>query len=376
MLKKKIDFILLFVSYLALVAGDRFKASPIPPALLQGMGALVLLVMGILLRTPVNVPMVVGVLVLMGIVVRSLVPLPDQVKEQWDISSETMALLTVTGIASYEVGGLWLSLVSIVVLLPLVFVMPASLSRGGDPKTIAQAAEFSRSAYGDARREDSSYVYSKDTGTLAGVSVQDDKIVVFFSGSASLLDFTQTNVDVASIDFPSDIPCDIDVRGSKVHRGFWQAYSSVRTRLMVLLTSTSLTHVDISKVLVTGHSLGGALASLAIADVCALFKDITLVTFGAPQVGNNTWATMVEGVVPREQVLRITTTFDPVPRSLGTIFRHPNGVNVLYDSPPSPMVAHDMKTYMAMSNPTKWYWTYLVVTIVVMILIVTVHHES
>jgi len=378
MVKKKMEFILLFTSYLALVVGNRFKKSTIPPALLQGLGALVLLIMGILLSTPVNVPMMVGALVLVGILVRSLVPLPNHVREQWDISSETMTMLTITGIAAYEVGGLWMSLVSIAVLLPLVYVMPSIISaQGYDRGIVAKAAEYSRYAYGDVRRNDqSTYVYAKDTGTLAGVSVTDDVVVVFFSGSVSLLDFTQTNVDVASIDFPSDIPCDIDVRGSKVHRGFWEAYKSVRTDLMVLLTNTSLTHANISKVLVTGHSLGGALASLAIVDVCALFSDISLVTFGAPQVGNKTWAGMVEQVVPRHKMVRVTTTFDPVPRSLGTIFRHPNGIHVLFDSPPNPAVAHDPETYMAMAHPTKRYWIYTVVTILVMILIATVHHVN
>jgi len=376
-MKKKTDFILLFVVYLAAILGDRAKTGAVSPMLLQGLGALVLLVMGILLNTATNVPIVVGVLILVGMLVRSLTPLPPTVGEQWDISMETMATLTVTGIAAYEVGGLWLSLVSIVIALPLVYVLPQVFGAGAvDMNIVRQGANFSRYAYGDVRKDESNYVYSQGTGTLAGVSVDGDSIVVFFSGSASLLDFTQTNVDVASIDFPSDIPCDIDVRGSKVHRGFWQAYQSVRKELMVLVTNVSLTNVDISKILVTGHSLGGALASLSVVDMCALFNDVTLVTFGAPQVGNTTWANMVEQIVPRSKMIRVTTTFDPVPRSLGAIFRHPYGTNVLFDSQPNPMGAHQMETYAKMIKPAGQYVLYVLITVLIMTLIITFHHTT
>ena len=52
-------------------------------------------------------------------------------------------------------------------------------------------------------------------------------------------------------------------------------------------------HGYITKVLVSGHSLGGALASLCALDIqynildkCALSIEIVCVTFGCPKVGN------------------------------------------------------------------------------------------
>ena len=65
---------------------------------------------------------------------------------------------------------------------------------------------------------------------------------------------------------------------------------SLRRELEALLRANSKK----TKVVFTGHSLGGALATLAFADFCAAdprpYIDIELVTFGSPQVGNESFS--------------------------------------------------------------------------------------
>ena len=77
------------------------------------------------------------------------------------------------------------------------------------------------------------------------------------------------------------------------------------------------------KILVTGHSLGGALASIAAATIsyneCASAEDIKLITFGQPRVGNSEYAASMDKLVPN--TLRVVNGRDPVvqvpPREYG-----------------------------------------------------------
>jgi predicted lipase len=52
---------------------------------------------------------------------------------------------------------------------------------------------------------------------------------------------------------------------------------------------------------ITGHSLGGALASLAAAEICSSGKispqNIKLLTFGQPRTGNWVWAKNMDKLV-------------------------------------------------------------------------------
>lgn len=72
--------------------------------------------------------------------------------------------------------------------------------------------------------------------------------------------------------------------GAEIHKGFAAAYFSVRTEILRYFQRSSP-----QKVIVTGHSLGGALATLCAVDLQYNFTvqfAIALYTFGAPRVGN------------------------------------------------------------------------------------------
>jgi triacylglycerol lipase len=73
--------------------------------------------------------------------------------------------------------------------------------------------------------------------------------------------------------------------GALMHRGFVQAYFSVRKTIHDFIDAR-----DLSTVTVTGHSLGGALATLCAIDVQYNFSRkvaVDIYTFGAPKVGNS-----------------------------------------------------------------------------------------
>lgn len=111
------------------------------------------------------------------------------------------------------------------------------------------------------------------------------------------------------------------LRGATVHKGFYNAYLSV-ARQVNLAAKSLLANCQNCHVYVTGHSLGGAIATLAAADLYSLTPDLTLYTFGSPRVGDQTFATYFDKIVP--DTFRIVNNNDLVPhlpqRFLG--FRH------------------------------------------------------
>eukprot|EP00048_Salpingoeca_helianthica_P015336 m.226243 g.226243 ORF g.226243 m.226243 type:complete len:317 (-) comp16901_c0_seq1:40-990(-) len=83
----------------------------------------------------------------------------------------------------------------------------------------------------------------------------------------------------------------VDAPDAKLHSGFYHAYLKVRDQLKKLLADKVLngTCPSCTRVVVTGHSLGAALAGICAMDLRVLFGSqlyIELVNFGMPRTGN------------------------------------------------------------------------------------------
>lgn len=112
-----------------------------------------------------------------------------------------------------------------------------------------------------------------------------------------------------------------------VHKGFLDAYDSVKRAVFTLLDEivgapgTKRGAEGGSggpwRVLVTGHSLGGALATLAAYELAMrqsaakLYGNISLYSYGAPRVGNKAFAEEFDRLVP--DTWRITNANDIIP---------------------------------------------------------------
>eukprot|EP00658_Telonema_sp_P-2_P046445 TRINITY_DN3462_c0_g1_i7.p1 TRINITY_DN3462_c0_g1~~TRINITY_DN3462_c0_g1_i7.p1 ORF type:complete len:628 (+),score=150.03 TRINITY_DN3462_c0_g1_i7:186-2069(+) len=85
---------------------------------------------------------------------------------------------------------------------------------------------------------------------------------------------------------------------AECHSGFVTEYSTLRNQLLASLESLASTRRERVQLLVTGHSLGGALATLCSVDVSLLHPewDVTLVNFGSPRVGNHKFAKLFNRV--------------------------------------------------------------------------------
>lgn len=70
-------------------------------------------------------------------------------------------------------------------------------------------------------------------------------------------------------------------------------------------------HVHTTRLIITGISLGGGLACLSFIDIQASgeFKNLEVITFGAPRVGNKKWARYFDSIA---EATRIYIRRDPI----------------------------------------------------------------
>nr|VWO96219.1 Acetylornithine/succinyldiaminopimelate aminotransferase (ACOAT) (DapATase) (Succinyldiaminopimelate transferase) (EC (EC [Ganoderma boninense] len=115
--------------------------------------------------------------------------------------------------------------------------------------------------------------------------------------------------------------------GVQLHSGF-QATQGRTADLVLATVKSALADSGFKKVLVTGHSLGAAVASLDAAMLrMALSEDVAVssVVFGLPRVGNSEWADLLNKLIP--DFAHVTNQNDPVPTVPPHFldFEHPEG---------------------------------------------------
>ncbi|KAJ1292319.1 hypothetical protein BS78_02G383500 [Paspalum vaginatum] len=101
---------------------------------------------------------------------------------------------------------------------------------------------------------------------------------------------------------------------AKVHSGFFYSYNNTILRLAITsaVSKARKSYGDIN-VIVTGHSMGGAMASFCALDLAMKLggDSVQLMTFGQPRVGNAAFASYFAKYVPN--TVRVTHGHDIVP---------------------------------------------------------------
>lgn len=135
---------------------------------------------------------------------------------------------------------------------------------------------------------------------------------------------------------------------ARVHAGFQDAYASVRHRVRSALDAAICAGAP-ATLLITGHSLGGALATLCAVDVAESWAQappvqhpprIVLHTFGSPRVGDATFVSRLAVHVPT--ALRFVSGLDLVPSAplVATGYAHAGtGVHLPHADAPQAAVA-------------------------------------
>lgn len=133
------------------------------------------------------------------------------------------------------------------------------------------------------------------------------QIIVAFKGTNSL---KTAQVDFDIIKEPYFLN-----KSVSIHRGFQQAYLGLRDYILPTVEQLS-TQNPTFEIIYTGHSLGGALASIGANDFVvngvSLGKKISVITFGCPKIGDAGWARNFDALP--FVALRVKNFGDPIPR--------------------------------------------------------------
>ena len=133
------------------------------------------------------------------------------------------------------------------------------------------------------------------SGDVSGhYAIVDDTIYIVYQGSHGRSDWMDNlkfwKKEVKKVKPYGNADSDIEV-----HAGFMEQYKQIRDIIHVIVKSNNR-----SEIIVTGHSLGGAIACLCSVDINYCFPDkfISCVTFGSPRVGNKAFADSFNKRVP------------------------------------------------------------------------------
>ena len=149
-----------------------------------------------------------------------------------------------------------------------------------------------------------------ETNTQCIIVGDEEKVIIAFRGTENLDDW-KTNINLAKAAW----------KVGMVHSGFWRSIESVWPTATARLNSLRTNNQPIW---ITGHSLGGALATLA----CGLLDDelpeesiAGVYTFGQPRVGDLLFAQTVDKRV-KKRYFRVVNNNDIVTRIPSLQYRH------------------------------------------------------
>ena len=110
--------------------------------------------------------------------------------------------------------------------------------------------------------------------------------------------------------------CSDLISGCKAHQGFLYAWGDVKSNTMAAVKSAKAAYPSYS-IILTGHSLGGAVATIAAAYLRKAGYACDIYSYGSPRVGNEAFVNFVDTQAGAHY--RVTHTDDPIPRFPGRI---------------------------------------------------------
>ncbi|MDY6784545.1 MAG: lipase family protein [Cyanobacteriota bacterium] len=180
-----------------------------------------------------------------------------------------------------------------------------------------------------------------DTNTQAIAVGDDEKIIIAFRGTENLDDW-KTNINLAKAVW----------KVGMVHSGFYNSIQSVWPTAIARLESLRTKNQPIW---LTGHSLGGALATLASATIDNELPDYEIAgiyTFGQPRVGDGIFSKFCDERT-KERYFRAVNNNDIVPRI--PQFRYTHSGTLLYFDALGNMYSG---INLSPLNPLSWYYRF------------------
>ncbi|RDA86965.1 hypothetical protein CP532_6747, partial [Ophiocordyceps camponoti-leonardi (nom. inval.)] len=154
-------------------------------------------------------------------------------------------------------------------------------------------------------------IYNRYTSTQGFIAIDEaaNEVIIAFKGSEG---FRDTVTDIRFFHVPLETVGVTDCNGCQVHKGFLRSWNSVANDTVEMVKGLVESHPGM-KITITGHSLGGALASLATASFRSLGFAVKTYTYGQPRTGDQKYADFIDGLT-RNTMFRVTHGNDFVPR--------------------------------------------------------------
>lgn len=153
------------------------------------------------------------------------------------------------------------------------------------------------------------------------ISSKDNIAVIVFTGTSFLDEWQEDfNIDQTAPTYLHNY-----TNGILMHSGFSFIYSSLKAQITSLLSGLS-----VNTLYITGHSLGGALATVCAFDLAGIQPTPIVYTFASPRVFNIQGAIVLNHMLPNIQ--RVYNTEDLVPTGppaiiFNTLYQH-TGMNI------------------------------------------------
>jgi len=142
---------------------------------------------------------------------------------------------------------------------------------------------------------------------------QENRCVLAFRGTSNILGWILADAKSAFLVDMNEYGVECSYEGSPCNagHGFMQHYKNIQDEVLGNLTELGCKDLPVA---VTGHSLGGALAGLAMIDLDNNGFQVTeSYTFGCPRIGDPTFVRVFHQRFESVPVFRVTNCLDPVP---------------------------------------------------------------
>ena len=202
------------------------------------------------------------------------------------------------------------------------------------------------------------FFQDKSTSTEAFIAINHDesKVILAFRGSQELRDY-KTCANIKLVPFTGG--------QGKVSSGFLKAWNNVKDQILLRLGQI-ITDPSKYTLVITGHSLGGAIATIASVDIFNYFKykyqkvpgQFIMVNFGAPIVGNKDFANMYNSLTSSGLSSRLyIDPNDPINNWVNFFLSKVGYADVTGRTLTEKMNNHSISDYLKRYKPSN-YWKY------------------